>query len=295
MPTLVEVKRSANSQIRREIVGQMLDYAAQARRAWNLGDIRLDFEESTILAGQTPGDVLTELLQSEDEPDADEFWQQVETNLRAARLRLLFVADGIPDELTRVVEFLNEQMQGIEVLAVEIKQFRGETGQTLVPKVIGRTAAASARPSGSRTAEPLNEHTLIDSFPDQQVQRAVKCLFEVANKHRASFSWSAGGVSIRKRCLAWRQPVTVVWLYVPGYEKGIVPGRVTFGAGYKGSDIFERAPANLHGVLENWVAQFESDSFTRDVSGDGLKAWAIKTTMTPPRISTFWPSVWRKF
>ena len=39
-------------------------------------------------------------------------WQRVETNLRAARIRLLFVADGIPDELTRVVEFLNEQMPG---------------------------------------------------------------------------------------------------------------------------------------------------------------------------------------
>ena len=30
IPTLVEVKRSSNSQIRREIVGQMLDYAAHA-------------------------------------------------------------------------------------------------------------------------------------------------------------------------------------------------------------------------------------------------------------------------
>ena len=52
--------------------------------------------------------------------------RQVETNLRAANLRLLFVADGIPDELTRVVEFLNEQMPRIEVLAVEIKQFQAQ-------------------------------------------------------------------------------------------------------------------------------------------------------------------------
>ena len=62
--------------------------------------------------------------------NVDEFWQRVETNLRAARVRLLFVADDIPDELdAHVVEFLNEQMPGIEVLAVEIKQFLGETGK----------------------------------------------------------------------------------------------------------------------------------------------------------------------
>ena len=49
------------------------------------------------------------------EPDADEFWQRVET-LRAARCAC-YSADA--DELTRVVEFLER----IEVLAVEIKQF----------------------------------------------------------------------------------------------------------------------------------------------------------------------------
>ena len=41
-------------------------------------------------------------------------------NLAAKRLRLLFVADALPDELAHVVEFLNEQMPYIEVLAVEI-------------------------------------------------------------------------------------------------------------------------------------------------------------------------------
>ena len=96
IPTLVEVKRSSDSQIRREIVGQMLDYAAHARHTWNAGDIQRDFEASMEVAGRDPDTVLTELLQSENEPDVEEFWQRVETNLRAARLRLLFVADGIP-------------------------------------------------------------------------------------------------------------------------------------------------------------------------------------------------------
>ena len=138
IPTLVEVKRSANSEIRRTIVGQMLDYAAHATHTWNVCDIRRSFEESN----ENPDDVLERLLQPDSEPDLDEFWERVETNLRAARLRLLFVADGIPDELTRVVEFLNEQMPGIEVLAVEVKQFLGGTGRTLVPRVIGRTLAS---------------------------------------------------------------------------------------------------------------------------------------------------------
>ena len=35
VPTLVEVKRSENTQIRREVVGQMLDYAANGVMFWS--------------------------------------------------------------------------------------------------------------------------------------------------------------------------------------------------------------------------------------------------------------------
>src|ERR1017187_7944894 len=39
VPTLVEVKRSANTQIRREVVGQMLDYAANGVAFWSVEEI----------------------------------------------------------------------------------------------------------------------------------------------------------------------------------------------------------------------------------------------------------------
>ena len=56
----------------------------------------------------------------------DRFWDEVARNLAESRLRLLFVADEIPEPLKRVAEFLNAQMPGIEVFAVEVKRFRGE-------------------------------------------------------------------------------------------------------------------------------------------------------------------------
>ena len=39
-----------------------------------------------------------------------------------SEIALSFVADEIPSELRRIVEFLNQQMDPAEVLAVEIKQ-----------------------------------------------------------------------------------------------------------------------------------------------------------------------------
>ena len=40
-------------------------------------------------------------------------------------MRLVFLADEIPSELRRIVEFLNQQMDPAEVLAVEVRQFIG--------------------------------------------------------------------------------------------------------------------------------------------------------------------------
>ena len=76
----------------------------------------------------------------DDTRSADTFWDTVETNLRAGKIRLVFVADEIPRELRSVIEFLNSQMDPAEVLGVEIKQYVGSGVKTIVPKVIGQTA-----------------------------------------------------------------------------------------------------------------------------------------------------------
>ena len=143
VPTLVEVKRGNNPQIRREVVGQMLEYAAHASQTWTANHLREAFET-------TPDSELElrKLLEKEDaEPDqfeehADKFWERVGERLEARHLRLLFVADDVPDELVRIVEFLNAiTLSDVQVLAVEIKRYEGESElQTLVPRVIGRTA-----------------------------------------------------------------------------------------------------------------------------------------------------------
>ena len=71
-----------------------------------MDELRRTFE----LSPDDPDDELRKLLLTDGEPDADAFWEGVATNLAAKRLRLLFVADAIPDELAHVVQFLNGQI-----------------------------------------------------------------------------------------------------------------------------------------------------------------------------------------
>ena len=145
-PTLVEVKGSSDTRLRREVVGQMLDYAAHAVAHWSAMDIRTAFENRCSREGCDPAAELLRFLErgEEDREGVGGFWNIVETNLRAGKIRMVFVADRIPPELQRTVEFLDEQMDA-EVLAVEVRQFAGDGRRLLVPRMIGQTAAAQGK------------------------------------------------------------------------------------------------------------------------------------------------------
>src|SRR4051794_35975117 len=105
VPTLVEVKRSSDTRIRREVVGQMLEYAANGPRYWPAGSVRAQFETRCNRDGEVPGDVLQRTFGGE--LDVEEWWAAVEMNLREGTLRLVFVADEISRELKAIIEFLN--------------------------------------------------------------------------------------------------------------------------------------------------------------------------------------------
>jgi hypothetical protein len=86
VPTLVEVKRSTDTRIRREVVGQLLDYAANILAFWSVQRIRDAFEERCRREDIEPG---TELMTVLGETAPDDYWERVKTNLEARRLRLV--------------------------------------------------------------------------------------------------------------------------------------------------------------------------------------------------------------
>ena len=270
VPTLAELKRGSNPEIRRSIVGQLLEYAAHASETWTGEELRDAFERAADAQGRDPRDELAALLETDGEPDVDGFWRDVATNLAAKRLRLLFIADDIPDPLARVVAFLNAQMPGIEVLAVEIKRFHSKSAQTLVPRVIGRTAASPAR---SRAGHRLTRESFLEGFADDNVRGVAERLLDAALETGGEiFYGDSYGLSIRARCSLRPQPVSVAWLYsLPG--KGWMRTRdFSFGASVLDEPDL---PGELRAVLEAWTSEFSTDGFAADVSSKGVKAWAV--------------------
>jgi hypothetical protein len=203
VPTLVEVKRATDTRIRREVVGQMLDYAANAARYWPAALLQRSFEETCVKDGRPLDEAYGEVL---GERSADEFWTMVEERLAAGQMRLLFVADRIPLELRAIVEFLNRQMRQTDVYAVELTQYRGRGDlRVLVPRIHGEVATAAKSPSGRRTTQRTTRADMdaaIRSRRDPEVRRIATALLD----HAAAWGRPEGGTA-RYRSMSVYYPV----------------------------------------------------------------------------------------
>lgn len=192
VPTLVEVKRSTDSRIRREVVGQMLDYAANALSYWNVDKVQAEYEALCEREGVDAKTRLAEFLSEEQEADLDGYWAKVDTNLHAGKVRMIFVADVIPPELQRIVEFLNRQMDPAQVLAVEIKQFVGQNMRTMVPRVIGHLTDQPKPPIGTKQ---WDEASFMEDLAKRQGSdgaRVAKSILEWAERRTTRIWWGRG-------------------------------------------------------------------------------------------------------
>ena len=193
IPTLIEVKRSTDTRIRREVAGQMLDYAANAVIYWPVEKIRSMLERRCERENINPDEQIR-ILTANEEASIDEYWDKVKDNLKAGNIRLIFVSDEIPTELQRIVEFLNRQMDPAEVLAIEIKQFEGQGIKTLVPRIYGQFTTKSSN-TGSRETRTWSEEAILKETEEKcgpiETEIMLK-IYEWAKKNNLRIAYGAG-------------------------------------------------------------------------------------------------------
>ncbi len=165
IPVLVEVKRAVDTRLRREVVAQMLDYAANGTAHWSAGRAAQNFAATCAKEGIDAEERLAEFLGQD--IDQGDFWDRMDQNFRDGRLKMLFVADEIPQELATIVEFLNEHTRDhIEVRAIELRHFEGDGGLlTLVRRVVGETARVKER----KRNKPILPQISIEEWIEQKI------------------------------------------------------------------------------------------------------------------------------
>lgn len=196
VPTLVEVKRSTDTRIRREVVGQMLDYAAHAGPYWSIDTLMSMFSQTCGEMKKDPEKVLQDFIGADGE--IDQFWTRVKTNLQAGHMRLIFLADELPQRLQRVIEFLNTQCDPCEVLGIEVRQYLAENGMRMVaPRIIGQSVAVEQK-KGTTLKRQWDRDSFLAELGKNRPEEEVKVVTRILDwveKNRLRIWWGRGGMS----------------------------------------------------------------------------------------------------
>ena len=287
VPTLVETKLSSNIGMRRNIVGQILEYATFAR-LWNIGNLRWDYEH--------PDPERINVIAPIADPDA--FWGQLRKNLDDGRMTLMLAADDFPTETEEVIKFLHERTDtNLEVLAHAPEGFAGlaahqrQERSQRIDQAHPRHQARSSN-KASMILESLRREEDISmifssemteaSIPQQSIweHSVTVVLAKISAEHRPSVERLLGiaeeyaamiyskGDAITVRASTGNQYqgnkdglVTVAWIWPREQNRTqwYGGGDVTFG--YEPGQLKLASDHPLQQPLRAWVDQLERDGY----------------------------------
>ena len=173
LPVLVECKLWRNPEGRREVVGQILDYAKELSR-WSSSDIQREVSRRLKREGNALLDLVREAGHDVDEVA---FNDALTLNLRRGRFLLLIVGDGIREGVEAIAEYLQAHAGLHFTLGlVEMPIYEGPDGQRLVvPRVLARTTLITrtvvALPEGMAVEDDSQVPTSPDEMDDLTAER----------------------------------------------------------------------------------------------------------------------------
>jgi hypothetical protein len=139
--TLVECKRFRDTRAKREVIGQMFDYAANSS-FYLTPEIIEGYLQQQAAKRQISVESLVAALDPTAGTTIKDFLDAIQNNIREGQLRLVFFMEEASHELRSIVEFLNRQMERTEILLVEVKQFQQGETRVVVPTLWGYTEQA---------------------------------------------------------------------------------------------------------------------------------------------------------
>lgn len=179
LPVLVECKLWRNPEGRREVVGQILDYAKELSR-WTSADLQ---REVGRRLGRQGNAVLDLVRASDASVDEIAFNDALTHNLRRGRFLLLIVGDGIREGVEAIAEYL-QRHAGLHFSLglVEMPVFVMPNGDRLVvPRVLARTAVVTrtvvAVPDGHAVVEASADAEEREVDPDRQALGDIQQAF----------------------------------------------------------------------------------------------------------------------
>ncbi|WP_242133410.1 PDDEXK family nuclease [Aestuariivivens marinum] len=220
--TIVETKLWRNPEAKREVVGQIIDYAK------DLTNWTFDKLNSEVKNRNSENKGIIEAIQELEELDEEyeaKLIDNIERNLKRGRFLLLIVGDGIRESVEDMVDYLSNSAQLLFTLGlVELQVYKAITDESyiVVPNLITRTkeitraiikienSTNSIVKVESNFSEPKNSNTNtrttiteVDFFDelenktDSETAVFAKQILEQAIKSGYHIDWNSGSFSVK--------------------------------------------------------------------------------------------------
>lgn len=164
-PIFVQCVPSLEERTRREIIGEVMEHVASVQSCFAGATTAEDWGVDEADLDKRIG-----ALKNASGEKADSMIRRISERLAEGHLRLAYVTGRCPQEFKRVVDFLNRQMEHLEVAVVEVQEFRSNGFRLLIPTLF--TSAAQAvevpEPIFSPPDPPAPEPEAIDDLFDSE-------------------------------------------------------------------------------------------------------------------------------
>lgn len=143
---IVECKLASNVEIKRKVIGQVLEYGANL---WGMSYQELD-EKILLRSKKSLVNLVKESVQEQDWVE-ESFRTNIDEALKNGDFVLIIVVDEINDELARIIRFINEAGRpSFSLAALEMRRFHKDQTEILVPHVFGSVNIGKQAPGASR-------------------------------------------------------------------------------------------------------------------------------------------------
>jgi hypothetical protein len=260
---IIETKLAKNPEIRRKVIGQVLEYAAYL---WGMS-----YDELDDLAVEREGKTIADLLEAKaPELSRDALRDRVGRNLADGRFRLLIAVDKINAELEKIIAYVSSRGTGVRLEAVELELYRHGEIQILVPHLYGQLEQPAV---GLPPASPVSLQDLQARCPNEHARRLFDLLLD-AWQH-AGNPIKIGRTTVSMQANVRGKPHTIVWVYPDHVENNFsdlersgAPEVGTYRAaiaalpGFNREEILTKPQPNtaFAGLTEDTVQRFLQES-----------------------------------
>ena len=183
---IIETKLAKNPEAKRQVVGQILEYAAF------LGEQDFNWLDSQVKSKQ--GKNFTEFFQDIQDWDKEIFEDNVANNLQQGRFKLIIVVDQLNRELQHTTQFMRDKLD-IEIYPIELRYFKDKNEtEILFPKV---QASQKTKQSTKRPARPWDETSFFEDAKKKngETLATIRKLYEIGKeleKEHGEVTWGRG-------------------------------------------------------------------------------------------------------